>query len=460
LKNNPLFCDFGNSLIDKLIRARLIVSFDLSQKYISIESNKIGVDLYFFTLLYYLTLNEKINIMNRNKIFISHSSLDKIYVQHFVEQVLKLGLDIPANRIFCSSLDGHGIQSGEYIPDKIREEILNANLIILFISKNYKQSEICLNEAGASWVTLDKRDVIPIILPDTNFNELGVLDLGRLAIEITQEEDILKFIQDSKSKLNNDFNLTRVIEKTRQFLSLIKNETKLMNISVPANIKVDEWDECFTNNLIALDDIIRSILPTQHSGIHQIDDIKKQEKILHKLNKAPFIKHFWYRYSGGDFYVKNLKQLSNGNWLICNNWEIKITEMWISMSDSTQYEFILIKSEGLNPFQIDSDVKGEGYHVGILQDGTIISEIERNNGYAIINDETIKVDDFNCEYRYRRKETNWVFLSSEYHKVGYNYKETIEFCKKLDNGKVIVNEQTLMKFQNNLNTHPTVLKYL
>ena len=51
--------------------------------------------------------------MEANKIFISHSSDDLSIVDSFVDEILKLGMEIPRKRIFCSSMEGHGIQNGK-----------------------------------------------------------------------------------------------------------------------------------------------------------------------------------------------------------------------------------------------------------------------------------------------------------------------------------------------------------
>jgi hypothetical protein len=118
--------------------------------------------------------------MTEKKIFISHSSKDIDYVKSFVENILRLGLDIPSERIFCSSMEGHGVKSGQYIPDRLKEEINKSSLALLFISKHYKSSEICLNEVGAAWAMLEKETVIPMVLPNIDFSEIGFLDLSRL----------------------------------------------------------------------------------------------------------------------------------------------------------------------------------------------------------------------------------------------------------------------------------------
>lgn len=398
--------------------------------------------------------------MKKNKIFISHSSKDIQYVQSFVENILKLGLDIPSNRIFCSSIEGQGIQSGKYIPDSIKEEIINSSLALLFISQNYKESEVCLNELGAAWVLLSKEKVVPILLPDVDFSELGFIDRGRLGLQIFTHEGVMKFVQDCKKDLNPDFNLERLSIKTKEYLESV-NKIDESSIQTNDEDSVDEWTECYTNNLYALDEIIRSNFPTYNDGIHQINDKNLQVRLLSSLDKAKFLKRFWYKFAKGDSYVEKITKLPSGNWLMSSlNWEIKISEMWVSMNSELQYEFILIKSEALEPFEIQSDVGGTSYRVGVLNDGTIISDNEKNNGFAMINGETIKLTMTNSESRYREQKTNWIFLASNYHKVGYNYREIFDFCKKLDSGEIVVNEENIMDLLRSFGNHPTVIRYM
>jgi hypothetical protein len=400
--------------------------------------------------------------MSKNKIFISHSSKDIDLVKSFVENILRLGLDIPSERIFCSSIEGQGIKSGKYIPDQLRSEIKHSTIALLFISKDYKTSDICLNEIGAAWICLKKENVIPMILPNVSFNELGILDLNRMGIKVAEPSSLLKFIQDCKDQLNPNFNLEKIHIKIEDFLKEIKF-VKPLKTSKTISIEtenIDDCYDCFQNNLEALDHIIRKAIPAFSEGIYQIKDLTMQTQILTDLGKAKFLKKFWYKYAGGDYYVERIKKTQSGTWLFTTmNWEIKVTDMWISMYSEQQYDFILIHSEKQEPYKIVSDIGGESYHVGILKDDTIISENERLNGYAIIGGKTINVNKYGVQPMYRDYESHWIFLVSSYHKAGYNADETIEFCKSLDSGILKVNQENIYKFLRSLHNHPTVIKY-
>lgn len=390
--------------------------------------------------------------MTKAKIFISHSSRDINYVKSFIENVLLLGLDIPSERIFCSSMESQGVKSGQYIPDRLKEEINKSSLALLFVSKNYKSSEICLNEVGAAWATLNKESVIPMLLPNTEFSELGFLDLSRLGLKSYEREGVLKLIQDCKDELNPNFNIEKLHKKIEDYLGEIN---KLIKQETTSLTKVDKETDCFTNNLYPLNEIIRKAIPAHKDGIHKIENIKIQNQILTDLSKAKFLRQFWYKHANGDYYVEKLSKLPTGNWLISAfNWEVKIVEMWVCMDSDLQYEFILIKSDELYPYKIDSDIGGTSYNVGILKDGTIVSENERQNGYAIINGETINLYEHGVEPRIRDDESHWIFLVSDYHKAGCNANETIEFCKKLDKGEIEVNEKNIYNFLRALKNNP------
>jgi hypothetical protein len=400
--------------------------------------------------------------MTINKIFISHSSKDINYVKSFVENILILGLEIPSKRIFCSSMEGQGVRSGQYIPDRLKEEINKSSLALLFISKNYKTSEICLNEVGAAWAMLTKETVIPMLLPNIDFSEIGFLDLSRLGLKLSEREGILKLIQDCKEQLNPSFNLEKLHKKIEDYLKEINtfgNPNSFSNAE-ESEEEVSDWQDCFTNNLYALNAIIRKAIPAHSDGIHRITDPRIHTQLLTDLSKAKFLKHFWYKQARGDFYVEQLKKLPSGNWLISTfNWEIKFSEIWVSMNTELQYEFILIKSEKQEPYKIDSDIGGVSYNVGILNDGTIVSENERLNGYAIIKGETIDLYEYGVEPRMREEESHWVFLVSDYHKAGFNADETIEFCEKLDSGEIEVNQKNIFKFLRALRNNPIVSQY-
>lgn len=120
-----------------------------------------------------LRILESLELTKDKKIFISHSSKDKGIVEKFTDNILQLGIGIRNEDIFCTSIEEMGVRNGEDIRKHIQTNIRNADYAFLLISKNYKASEICINEMGAVWAY--DSNVRFYILPDVDFDAIGWL---------------------------------------------------------------------------------------------------------------------------------------------------------------------------------------------------------------------------------------------------------------------------------------------
>lgn len=106
-------------------------------------------------------------------VFVSHASKDKAILKLFVDNILKKGLNLKDENIVLTSYEATGVVPGDNIPEYIKKNIGDASIVLAMISKNYKKSEVCLNEVGAAWA-LGKTPV-QIMLPNTNIESLGWL---------------------------------------------------------------------------------------------------------------------------------------------------------------------------------------------------------------------------------------------------------------------------------------------
>ena len=127
------------------------------------------------------------SIHKSRKFFISHSSSDKDIVNAFVKEILMLGCGFKYDDIFCT-LDTTSIRTG----DDFREEIVNnmreCDYVLLFISENYNQSDVCKNEMGAAWA-LGKR-VLPFVLPGISFSQMGFLNVVKQGALVTDKSKL------------------------------------------------------------------------------------------------------------------------------------------------------------------------------------------------------------------------------------------------------------------------------
>ena len=128
---------------------------------------------------------------NVRKFFISHSSEDKTIVNGFIKEILKIGCGFKDSDIFCT-LDPTVIRTGDDFRMKIVENLRECDFILLFISENYIKSEICQNEMGAAW-GLDNKRVLPFILPNTTFHDMGFLNEVKQGASIANKRKLDEF---------------------------------------------------------------------------------------------------------------------------------------------------------------------------------------------------------------------------------------------------------------------------
>lgn len=156
-----------------------------------------------------------------HKIFISHSSKDKNVVSEFCDRILRLGIGLNPDDIFCTSIEDMNVKNGDDIRKHIKENILSADFSFLLISGNYKNSEICLNEMGAVWAS--DNNVRYYLLPNTDFKEIGWLCDTKQAEQLIDHTTLDKLYKE----LTDYYNLgERLATWSRQRVTFVDNFTK------------------------------------------------------------------------------------------------------------------------------------------------------------------------------------------------------------------------------------------
>lgn len=154
------------------------------------------------------------------KIFISHSSKDKTFVDQFVEKILILGCGIAESEIFCSSIEGLGIKTGLDFRNHIKDTLLKSHYVLLLISNNYKKSDICLNEMGASWVQ-DSVEVMPFIFPDIDFNSVGTIYSVKQVAKISDPSSLDELFEELTNRYEIQKKVSRWNKSKGDFLNFI-----------------------------------------------------------------------------------------------------------------------------------------------------------------------------------------------------------------------------------------------
>jgi len=193
------------------------------------------------------------------KIFISHSSKDKIIADAFVEQILISGCGISEKDIFCSSIEGLGIRTGNDFREHILNELLGADYSFLLISNNYKKSDICLNEMGASWA-INSLEVKPFLFPNIEFNSIGTLYSVKQASKLNDGYALDELFEEITTKYNINKSITRWNKYKSNFLETVEKYRidNLINISPSP----DEYFNQFIKENISINNLFLKAHPT------------------------------------------------------------------------------------------------------------------------------------------------------------------------------------------------------
>lgn len=181
---NVLFTDYTvKGAVDEYREAIRDLQLAITDKYFAISNElKLHNDEYDNSdrIVHYTAMKTIVDCIlsletrkSTKRIFISHSSKDKEVMEKFTDNILQLGIGLSHKDIFCTSIEEMGIRNGEDIRRHIKDNVQGADYSFLMLSKNYKGSEICLNEMGAVWAT--DNHVRYYLLPNVDFKEIGWL---------------------------------------------------------------------------------------------------------------------------------------------------------------------------------------------------------------------------------------------------------------------------------------------
>jgi hypothetical protein len=130
--------------------------------------------------------------------FISHSKKDKAIADKLVD-LIETGIGISSEEIFCSSLEGMSIPSGNNFISFIKTQITDPEVVVLLLSPSYYKSTFCLCELGAAWVRSLK--IIPIMVPPLDYDDIKDVLTGIQILKISKETDLNQMQSDITTSL-------------------------------------------------------------------------------------------------------------------------------------------------------------------------------------------------------------------------------------------------------------------
>lgn len=166
-------------------------------------------------------------------VFISHSAKDKDFI--LLLNDFLYGLGIPKDKIFCSSIEGQGVKHGNRIEDTVKTHLSKSAIIIYVLSRNFLESQACMQELGVGWMSNDLKKCFYFKLNDITMDEIkGFLSTSYKFTMITQES-LSEFIDDfcevaglTAIKSSETINLIKsLMSKSLDFLEKIVDEKNL-----------------------------------------------------------------------------------------------------------------------------------------------------------------------------------------------------------------------------------------
>lgn len=199
-------------------------------------------------------------------IFLSHAANDAPIADAFC-RLLADGLNITRDQVFCSSLPGQNIPGGFNFVDHIGAKLSVAQIVICLFSKNYLDSQFCLAELGACWIT--GKQLIPIVISPITFSHLKATLSLKQGYEINTEDGLNSIAQD----LCKTANLSQWGSAARYFLSGIE---RLIS-DQPTPLRVD-----YRTHKQAMDDV--GFLTSKRAELEY--ELSKRDMLIEELKEC------------------------------------------------------------------------------------------------------------------------------------------------------------------------------
>lgn len=168
-------------------------------------------------------------------VFISHALKDRDVAQTLVT-LIEEGIGVPEKEIFCSSLPGYGIPTGEQFIGYIKEQLQGPKVVVLLLTPAYFESKFCSSELGAAWAM--SHAIYPILVPPLQYADVKDVLLGT---QVTKIEDDVGYnqLRDhlQKSVTCNEASGTKWDTKRRAFLKTL--ETLLPKVAPASQVSAD-----------------------------------------------------------------------------------------------------------------------------------------------------------------------------------------------------------------------------
>ena len=172
-------------------------------------------------------------------VFISHAVQDRKLAAEMVT-LIEEGIGVPESEIFCSSLKGYGIPTGQNFVTYIKHQLLEPKVVVLLLTPAYFESKFCLSELGAAWIK--SHAIFPVLVPPLQYSDVKDVLLGTQVIKIDDDIGYNELLETLREQVKCETKSgTKWDTKRRAFLKAI--EPLLAKVEGPSYVTAAEHAE-------------------------------------------------------------------------------------------------------------------------------------------------------------------------------------------------------------------------
>lgn len=157
------------------------------------------------------------------RLFISHAAADALLAERLIELIL-LALNLPADAVRCTSVDGHRLPGGADTSEQLRREVHESEAFIGIVSSASVRSVYVLFELGARWGA--GKHLIPLLAPGSGSGVLGGPLAGLNALRADSRAEVHQLLGELADRLEVPLQGTAGFER---------HVTKLIETQLAAN---------------------------------------------------------------------------------------------------------------------------------------------------------------------------------------------------------------------------------
>ncbi|WP_338814527.1 toll/interleukin-1 receptor domain-containing protein [Bernardetia sp. Wsw4-3y2] len=249
----------------------------LIENYKAIEINTIlenGIE-YLQSLLERIPLITKSNtkVSKNPSIFVSHSSKDSEIARSVVDILETIGIN--HKDIFCTSLDGYGIDLGKNWLQVLKEKLDDNVTVIFILSENFYESRICLCEMGATWIKTINH--IPLIVPPKTLSDIGEVIPLTQGFIINNKAGFNQLKEQLEKEFNIENHIKQQIWESKRD-RILNNISTLISKSEEKSLSKEVYNSTGQTNV---DEIIR-----ERAKLEWKDDFEMQINYIENQKKA------------------------------------------------------------------------------------------------------------------------------------------------------------------------------